>query len=367
MFPPFSRDSVWWPSRRANWIAKCVGVMLFALPMLVQAQGQRAEQLRIETQEEVQAHTQNPDQDSTHSEPLAVISTGGVTGVYYAAGGALCRVVAKGEAARDQVCKVEPSGGSVFNINALESAESKVNFAIAQADVASNAYKGEQQFQHVGPKPDLRFVMGLYPEVFTLVTQADNPVHALADFAGQRFNLGTAGSGQRKATEEVLHAYGFPKDFFARTYELRADEQGRALCEDRVDGFLYVVGHPAANIQDVSSSCQARLLPLSDHTTAELIAQHPYYTKASIPAGLYAGQDQDIDSMAIWATLLTTASTSDEAVYQLLQGVFDHFDDYRRLHPAFAKLDPQAMAQASPGIPLHPGAARYYRERGWLK
>ena len=293
------------------------------------------------------------------------IGTGGVTGVYYAAGGAICRLVNKDRAKHGIRCSVESTGGSVFNVNTIKAGELDLGFA--QSDVQYNGGKGVGQFKDAGAYADLRAVFSVHPEPFTVVARKEANVQAFADFKGKRFNVGNPGSGTRSSMEELLSALGWKMGDFGLAAELKADEHGPALCDGKIDGFFYAVGHPSANIQDPTTSCGARLVSLTGPAIDKLLADKPYYAKATIPGGLYPNNPQPTNTYGVLATVVASTKTPSDTVYQVVKAVFDNFDEFKKLHPALANLDPQNMAKDGLSAPLHEGAARYYKEKGWIK
>ena len=186
------------------------------------------------------------------------IGTGGVTGVYYAAGGAICRLVNKDRAKHGIRCSVESTGGSVFNVNTIKAGELDLGFT--QSDVQFNSLKGVGQFKDAGAYGDLRAVFAVHPEPFTVLARKEAGVTKFEDFKGKRFNVGNPGSGTRSSMEEMLGAMGWKLSDFSLASELKADEHGPALCDGKIDGFYYAVGHPSANIQDPTTSCGAKLV-----------------------------------------------------------------------------------------------------------
>src|ERR1043165_8582341 len=189
------------------------------------------------------------------------IGTGGGTGVYYAAGGAICRLVNKDRAKHGIRCSVESTGGSVFNVNTIKAGELDLGFT--QSDVQYQATKGLAQFKDGGAFSDLRAVFSVHPEPFTVVARKEANIKSFADFKGKRFNVGNPGSGTRSAMDELLTAMNMKISDFALASELKADEQGAALCDNKIDGFFYGVGHPSANIQDPTTACSAKLISVT--------------------------------------------------------------------------------------------------------
>jgi uncharacterized protein len=296
---------------------------------------------------------------------FVTIGTGGVTGVYYAAGGAICRLLNKDRKTHGIRCSVESTGGSAFNVNTIK--EGELDFGMAQSDVQYNAYKGLESFKDGGAHSDLRAVFSIHPEPFTVLAHPNAGVTKFEDFKGKRFNVGNPGSGTRASMERLLSAMGWTLADFSLASELKADEHGPALCDGKIDGFFYGVGHPSANIQDPTTTCGAKLVPLTGEVVDKLVAENPYYAKAVIPGGLYANNPNDTETFGVLATLVTSAKVPDESVYQLTRAVFENFDEFKSLHPAFANLDPAKMVSEGNSAPLHPGAEKYFKEKGWLK
>jgi uncharacterized protein len=291
------------------------------------------------------------------------IGTGGVTGVYYAVGGAVCRLMNKDRAKTGIRCSVESTGGSVFNVNAIKSGEQE--FGMTQSDVQFNAVKGLAQFKDK-PDNELRAVFSVHPEPFTVVARKEANISKFEDFKGKRFNVGNPGSGTLASMEELLKEMKWSKSDFSLAGELKADEQGTALCDNKIDGFFYGVGHPSAAIQDPTTACGAKLVSLTGPAVDALVKAHPYYAIATIPGGMYANNPNPTTTYGVLATLVTSSKVSDDVVYNLTKAVFENFDEFKKLHPAFANLDPKKMVKDGLSAPLHPGAQKYYKEKGWM-
>ncbi len=295
---------------------------------------------------------------------FVTVGTGGVTGVYYAAGGAICRLVNKDRAKHGIRCSVESTGGSVFNINTIKAGELDIGFA--QSDVHYNAAKGLNQFKDAA-YGDLRAVFSVHPEPFTVLARKEANIKTFADFKGKRFNIGNPGSGTRASMEELLGAMGWKLGDFSLASELKADEHGSALCDGKIDGFFYAVGHPSANIQDPTTTCGAKLVALSGPHVDKLVGEKPYYAKAVIPGGLYPNNSEGAQTYGVLATVVASSKAPAETVYQVVKAVFDNFDEFKKLHPALANLKPEDMVKDGLSAPLHDGAVRYYKEKGWIK
>ncbi|AWG33837.1 MULTISPECIES: TAXI family TRAP transporter solute-binding subunit [Alcaligenes] len=292
------------------------------------------------------------------------IGTGGVTGVYYAAGGAICRLVNKDRGTDGVRCSVESTGGSVFNVNTIKAGE--LDLGVVQSDVGYNAYNGEGQFKDGGAYKKLRSVFSIHPEPFTVLSRKEANVSKFDDFKGKRFNVGNPGSGTRASMDQLLQAMGLDNSFFSLASELRPDEHGPALCDGKIDGFIYGVGHPSANIQDPTTSCGAKLVPLTGPAVDKLVETYPYYAKVAIPGGLYPNNPDDVQTYGVLATFVTSEDVPEESVYNVVKAVFDNFDDFKRLHPALANLKKEDMVKNGLSAPLHKGAEKYFKEKGLL-
>jgi uncharacterized protein len=294
---------------------------------------------------------------------FVTIGTGGVTGVYYAVGGAVCRLMNKDRQKTGIRCSVESTGGSVFNVNAIKSGE--LDFGMTQSDVEFNAIKGQGQFKDATVS-DLRAVYSVHAEPFTVLARKEAGVTKFDEFRGKRFNVGNPGSGTRASMEQLLAEMGWKQSDFSLASELKADEQGPALCDNKIDGFYYGVGHPSAAIQDPTTTCGAKLISLSGPAIESLLKKFPYYSVATIPGGMYANNPNPTTTYGVRAILVTSAKQPEDVVYNLVKATFDNFDEFKKLHPAFATLDAKEMVKAGISSPLHPGAAKYYKEKGWM-
>lgn len=297
-------------------------------------------------------------------EKFVTIGTGGQTGVYYVAGQSICRFVNRGASEHGIKCNAPASGGGVANVNGLRSGE--FNFGIMQSDHQFKALNGLAPFEAEGAMADIRALFSLQSEVFTILARSDAKIASFDDLKGKRVNVGNPGSGQRDTLEEIMRVKGWDKSVFALSAELKPAEQASALGDNNIDAMTYFVGHPNGAIQEATTTTAAVLVPVSGAEIDKLLAEKNYYTKAEIPGGLYKGNDAPTPSIGGKAVLSTTAQADPEVVYQLVKSVFDNLERFKRLHPAFADLKEADMIKAGLTAPLHDGAVRYYKERGWM-
>ncbi|MBU3259630.1 TAXI family TRAP transporter solute-binding subunit [Roseovarius sp. PS-C2] len=302
---------------------------------------------------------------AAQAEEFITIGTGGVTGVYYPTGGAICRLVNKGRKEHGIRCSVESTGGSIYNIKTIRAGE--LEFGVAQSDWQYHAYNGTSKFEDDGAFEGLRAVFSVHPEPFTVVARADAGVVNFEDLKGKRVNIGNPGSGQRGTMEVLMGALGWTTDDFALATELKAAEQSQALCDNQIDAMVYTVGHPSGSIQEATTACDSVLVNVSGDAVQGLVDENSYYRLATIPGGMYRGNDGDTQTFGVGATFVTSDAVSEEAVYTVVKSVFENFEDFKKLHPAFANLKPEEMATAGLSAPLHAGAAKYYKEQGWIE
>lgn len=295
---------------------------------------------------------------------FVTIGTGGQTGVYYVAGQSICRFVNRDSSKTGIKCNAPASGGGVANVNGLRSGE--YNFGIMQSDHQYKAMKGEAPFEAQGAMEDLRAVFSLQSEVFTVLARKDANIKGLDDLKGKRVNIGNPGSGQRDTLEEIMRIKGWDKSVFKLASELKPAEQASALSDNNIDAMTYFVGHPNGAIQEATTTVDAVLVPITGADIDKLLSEKSYYTKAEIPGGLYKGSDAATQSIGGKAVLSVSAKTDADVVYQLVKSVFENLDRFRKLHPAFADLKEEDMIKVGLTAPLHEGAERYYKERGWL-
>ncbi|MGB5558935.1 MAG: TAXI family TRAP transporter solute-binding subunit [Paracoccaceae bacterium] len=296
-------------------------------------------------------------------ERFITIGTGGQTGVYFVVGQSICRLVNRGTAEHNLKCTAPSTGGSIANINAIAAGD--MDMGVAQSDWQYHAYNGSSEFE--GKKFDKeRAVFSVHAEPFTVIARADAGIKTFDDLKGKRVNVGNPGSGQLATMQVVLDAKGWTMDDFALASELKPAEQAAALGDNKVDAIIYTVGHPNGSIQEAVSTVDAVLVPVEGEAIDKLVAENPFYAYATIPGGMYAGSPDETKTFGVKATFVTSADVPDDVVYEVVKAVFDNFDRFKKLHPAFENLKEEDMIKDGLSAPLHPGAVKYYTERGWM-
>lgn len=292
------------------------------------------------------------------------IGTGGVTGVYYPTGGAICRLVNKGRKDHKIRCSVESTGGSVYNTRTIRQGE--LDFGVVQSDVQAAGLAGTGAFADDGPYPELRAIFSVHPEPMHVMVRADSGITDVAGLKGKKVNIGNPGSGTRVLAETLMQYHDISPDDFALAAELKSSEQSAALCDGKIDATIWAAGLPNGSSQEATSSCDVNILALEGPGIDRLLADNSAYAAAIIPGGMYPGNPDDIPSWGPKATFVTSANTPDHVTYHLVKAIFENFDDFKKLHPAFSRLQESQMIKDGLTADLHPGAVKYYKERGWM-
>ena len=296
---------------------------------------------------------------------FVTIGTGGQTGVYYVVGQSICKLVNRDSAKTGLKCTAPSTGGSVANLNAIRSGDQ--NMGVAQSDQGFNALNGVGAFKDQGPWDDLRSVFGVHPELFTVIARKDANINSFDDLKGKRVNIGNPGSGQRATIDVIMEAKGWTNDDFKLASELKSSEQAQALCDNKIDAMVFVVGHPSGSIQEATSSCEAVVVPVTGGEISKLVADKPYYAMGKVPGGMYTGTDADVETFGVVATFVSSTASDEDTIYAVVKAVFDNFDRFKALHPAFANLEKEKMVTDGLSAPLHEGSLKYFKEKGLMQ
>ncbi|ORC32959.1 C4-dicarboxylate ABC transporter substrate-binding protein [Marispirochaeta aestuarii] len=294
---------------------------------------------------------------------FVTIGTGGVTGVYYPTGGAISRMV---NAKYDEYgikATVESTGGSVYNVNAVLSGD--LDFGISQSDRQFQAYTGLAEWEESGPQKELRSVFSIHPEAVTLVASVESGIESVADLKGKRVNLGNPGSGNLQNALDVLAAAGL-SEADVQAENVNAVEAPGLLNDGRIDAFFYTVGHPNGNVKEATAGrVKVRIVNIDGDVLKALTDKYSYYAKAVLPGKEYpmAANTSDPVTVGVTATLVTSTKVPEDVVYAITKEVFENFDDFKKLHPAYQNLTRESMLKGL-SAPIHKGALRYYEEAG---
>ncbi|MDR2884777.1 MAG: TAXI family TRAP transporter solute-binding subunit [Deferribacteraceae bacterium] len=295
-------------------------------------------------------------------EDFITIGTGGITGVYYPVGGAICRLVNKNRKEHGLRCTVESTGASVFNANAIGAGD--LTMGIVQSDTQYYAYEGKEGFAKANK--DLRVLFSLYAEAFTLVARDDAKINSFKDLVGKRVNIGDPGSGNRSTMLLLMNEYKFTPKTFSLATDLKPAEMAGALCDNKIDAYVYVVGHPNGSIKEAATTCNSHVVPVEGAEVDTFLKKYAFYPKATIPAGMYKGTDKNVNTFGPRATIMASSKLSDTVAYETVKAVFENFDEFKKLHPALETLTKEEMLTGNTA-PFHPGAIKYFKEAGLMK
>lgn len=292
---------------------------------------------------------------------LLAIGAAPVAGTFFPTAGAICREINRRQAENGLRCLVQESEGSADNIQRLRAGE--LELAIVQSDWAYHALNGSAS-DRAPPFTNLYSLALLQPQMMTLVAASGSAIEAPADLAGKRVSVGPADSSLNVAGRNLLQMLGLSQE--VQVLELPVEQEVQALCEGEIDAFLLPAVHPSALLESAVASCGARLIGMNGGNLDGLIATWPFFVRASLPPGLYAGQENEVRSYGTVATLVATDALSEEAAYRVVKALFEGVADLQAQHPSLQLLQPEAMVGPSGmAAPLHAGALRYYTERGW--
>jgi TRAP transporter TAXI family solute receptor len=304
---------------------------------------------------------------ATAGKQFVVIGTGGANGVYYAAGRAVCDTVNKRSAAEssnpDTRCAAPVTGGSIYNIASIRTGT--LDMGVVQSDWQHHAYHGTSKFSGQSYKK-LRALFSLHSEPFHMLVGKGADIKNWADLAGKTVNIGNVGSGQRGTFEVLMMAHGTDASHFGKVTELDSGKHTDALCSGQIDAYGYTVGMPDAGAARAITDCGASIIDLNSEAEKGLIADNPFYASTIIPKDTYAIIDNDVHTFGVMATMVASTDMSEETAYEIVRAVFENIADLRKSHPAFANLKPDEMMKSGISAPLHRGAVKYYREKGWM-
>ena len=284
------------------------------------------------------------------------IGTGGTSGTYYAYGGVLGQYI-KNHAKIDVV--VVSTDGSKANIQSIDAGDYQLG--TVQSDVLAYAWEGTRSFESEGKIDSFRVVAGLYAEAVQLITM-DPEIKSVADLAGKKVSIGAPGSGVYFNAVDVLTAAGLTEADIQPQYQSFADSTD-ALKNGQIDAAFIVAGPPTPAITELCTTNDAYLVPIDGEIAEKLMADCPFYTVHAIPAGTYPGQDEDVNTVTVKATLIVDAKASEEDVYNLTKAIFDNASAIAAENGKGAEL---SIENATTGMaaPFHAGAAKYFAEKG---
>lgn len=292
----------------------------------------------------------------TQQKKFINIATGGTAGTYYPLGGAITEILNKNVPGMN--ASAQSTGASVANVNLLR--DGKVDLALIQNDIAYYAYNGTEMFKDK-KFDNLRGIATLYPETIQIVTTDKTGIKTINDLRGKRVAVGAAGSGTEANARQILEAYGITYNDINVQY-LSFGEAANGLKDGHVDAAFVTAGHPTAAIQDIAAQNKVVLIPVDADKAAALIQKYPFYTKLTIPAGTYSGQDADVAAIAVRSMLVTTDKMDSDTCYTVTKAIYSNLDRLKASH-AVGKFITKESYNEGMSIPLNPGAEKFFKEK----
>lgn len=293
---------------------------------------------------------------------IFTIGTGGSLGNYASAGRAIARIVNNKQENHGFQLQEKETTGSVYNIDAIMKGE--IEFGVAQADRVYQAINGLAEWKGGEPQKDLRAVFGLYTEAVTLVATRDSGITTIQDLRGKRVDVGHPGSGSRKNALDALAAAGIDWSKDIKVYGEKPDDRTRMYLHGQLDAYFDTIGHPSKSMLfAVNSVPRVRFIPLVN--IDKVLSKYPYYSKSIIPVKLYPGvlNVEDVDTVGLKATFLTSANIRDDVVYAITKAIFEEFESLGKFDPILKTFSKESMVEGVT-VPIHSGAVRYYKEIG---
>ena len=296
---------------------------------------------------------------------FVALGTGSPSGTYAPVGSGICDMVNEGRATTGVRCIAYNTGGSVYNIQAITSGE--LEMGITRSDLAYQSYEGIDSFKAIGPNKDIRAITTLYAMPIAVIVKRDSDIKEFKDLLGKRINIGNKGSGKRPVAELILSEMGWQKGEFSAVLEMTTKQMGKAFCDGNVDILIEGLGNPSKFYEQMIGECGGKFLDVPKAVVDKIRRNFPYFAALDIPGGIYSDTPNPVGTFGFKATLVTKASLSADTAYDVTAAVFDAFEKFQEKHPSLKLADPISMVNNGIFIPLHPGAERYLRERGYLK
>lgn len=297
-----------------------------------------------------------------NTERFLTIASGSISGVYYPTGRTICNLINKERKHHAIRCNVLATSGSIYNLNKLRTGE--MEMGLVQSDWLYSSFHGIDNFLDQGADPDLTVLFLPFSEAFTVAVRADSGIHSIQDLLGKRVSMGTPSTGSYDTMLRLIKVLGWTLGDFKEVRHLKPSEQPHALCNGTIDASINALAHPNAAIQESSTSCEIKLIPLSGEYVNRFLKEYPYYFPMTIPGKIYPGNEEETQTFGMKAVLVANKRMDEEAVYQVVKSVFDNYDYFKEFHPVFKQLGLEGMVQPIHNIPFHEGALRFFKEKG---
>lgn len=290
---------------------------------------------------------------SLFASEFITFGTGEITGSYYPRGKFICNLI--NSSSTKIRCSVESTDGSIYNINAIRNKE--FNFAFSQSDTIYEAISGKNKAE----SKKIRSVIAVYPELLTFIVNKKSKIKTIEDIREKRINIGNPLSGSEVTTLELLAAYKIKKSDLKQASWLKAEDTADALRDHRIDGYFFMVGHPAQNIKDAAQSLPISILPLKGKEVNDFLKENEYFLKGFIPANVYEGIDKEVETFGVKAVIISHEDVSDTLVYNFVKILLENFDEFKKSHMVYKNITKESLLKGLIA-PQHKGAIKYFKE-----
>lgn len=292
------------------------------------------------------------------------LGTASTRGTYFPVGNTLCRLINEKRDSHLVRCLAYPTGGSVYNIQALTSGE--LDIAITRSDLAYKAFNGLNQFAAIGANRQLRTVMNLYSQPVVITVRKDSGINSFADFKGKIINIGNRGSGKRAIADQMFKIMGWSKADFAGTTEFSTRGQSKPFCDKKVDILIESIGLPAPLYDNLAAKCDAKFVDIPEKLAEGFRKSGPFFFDYKIPASINPNNDADVKTVGIKVVLLSLTTISSKTVAIVADSIFGEKGKFQKSHPALSLSTPDSMVNEGIHVPLHDGAKKYYEDNDLL-
>lgn len=288
-----------------------------------------------------------------------ILATGGTAGTYYPFGGSIAQIW--NTKAQNVNVTAQSTGASIENLRLVNKKEAEL--AIVQSDMMDYAFNGKESFKE--KLANIRGIGILYPEIIQVVVRGDSGINSIADLKGKKVGVGAPGSGTEANFRQLIDIYGLDYKVLSPQY-LSFSESSDRFKDNQIDAFIVVAGIPNSAIQDIATQHNVKVLTVTDDMVAKLGQKYPFLAPATIPANTYKGQTAEVKTVAVMATLIVNSEVKEDVVYSITKALFDNQADLAKAHAKGKELSSEQAVKGM-SIPLHPGAAKYFKEKGILK
>lgn len=290
------------------------------------------------------------------------LGTSSKSGVYYPVGQGVCALLNRGRAEHGYRCSAYSTGGSLYNIFALDSGQ--LDLVITRGDLVEDAFNAKGDFKGLQPMTGIRLVANLYSMPVAVIVKTGSRIKTLSQIKGHNINIGNLGSGKRTIADMLLKILGWDSGRFSAVYEYDGKEAKKAFCAGELDVMIEATGFPSEYFDSVIKDCEGRFLPLPSEVIEEFKSREAFARDMVIPGNYYASNPVDVPTVGVPVVLASYDTVSEEAIYRVIKGIFDNFGLFRKVQPVLEPATPEYLIDRRGSVELHSGVTRFLKEAG---